>query len=131
VKIYELTKQDVENINKLNTIEDIINTESEKLRKELYKNRDKDELNLSSFRYGRLIYLYKSWSGWQEIIWLGFVPIIFAILLKDKSIQGEFCLVIGLIFSIGIIISGLRGRAIRNKIKTNFEKLGLDLDNLK
>jgi hypothetical protein len=130
VKIYELTKQDVVNVNKLNEIEDAVNAESEKLRNELYKNENEHELNLSSFRYAKLVYLYKNWNGWQEIIWLGFVPIIFALLLKDKSIQGTFCLVVGLIFSIGIIICGLRGKIIRNKIKTNFEKLGLDLNDL-
>jgi hypothetical protein len=130
VKIYELTKQDVVNVNKLNEIEDAVNAESEKLRNELYMNENKHELDLSSFRYGKLVYLYKIWNGWQEIIWLGFVPIIFALLLKNKGIQGTFCLVAGLIFSIGIIICGLRGRIIRNKIKTNFEKLGLDLNDL-
>lgn len=130
MNIYKLTKQDLKNINKLNDIEDKINEESERLRIELYKNENEKEITFSSDRYKALYLYYKRWNDWKEIIGMGFVPIIFASLMKNSSLNSFVCLLVGFIFSIIIIAFGLRGRYIRNQIRSNFKELGLDIDKL-
>ena len=128
--IYKLTKQDLENINKLNEIEDKINDESEKLRSELYKNENEKEIAFSSDRYKALYLYYNRWNDWKEIIGMGFLPIIFASLVKNSTLNSSVCLLVGFISSIILIAFGLKGRCIRNQIRNNFKELGLDIDKL-
>jgi len=131
MKLYELTKQDLKNVNKLDQIEEIINTESKKLRNELYEDENKHELNLSSFRYGKLIYLYKNWrDAWKQFVYLSIIPLLLIRVFYDKSFNGVVSSICMLLTGIGMIILGLRGRTIKNRIKENFKKLGLDLDEL-
>ena len=131
MNLYKLTKQDLENLNKLNNIEDVINIESERLRAELYENENEEEISLSSFRYGKLVFLYNNWkNAWKEALYLSVVPFLASVTMCEKSVRGIVSFIFMFLIGIGMVISGLRGRHIMNKIKSNFDELELDLDNL-